>query len=131
MSLSDPIADMMTRIRNAYMAGQEVAEIPHSRLKGEIARVLRKEGYLKDFSVEGGTKKTLRVFLKYTGEHEPMIKGLQRDSRPGRRRYVGADSVPRVLGGIGVAILSTSVGVLTDWEARKRKVGGEVLCTVW
>ena len=131
MSMSDPIADMLTRLRNAQMAHKEIVEIPHSGVKGEIAGVLRREGYVKDVAVEGGTIKTLRVFLKYTVDEEPVIRGLKRDSRPGRRTYVGADAIPRILGGLGIAILSTSAGVMTDREARRRHVGGELLCRVW
>ena len=131
MSLSDPIADMMTRIRNAQAARHEAVEMPHSKMKTEIARVMQREGYVKAYSVEGGPKKILRIYLRYTGDHEPLISGLRRDSTPGRRVYVAAGEIPRVLGGIGIAILSTSGGIVTDKEARKRKVGGEVLCSVW
>ena len=131
MSWSDPIADMLTRIRNAYGAGHEVVDMPHSRLKGEVARILKKEGFLTDYAVEGGAKKSLRLYLKYAGEHEPVIRGVKRESRPGLRRYVNAADVPRVLGGLGVAILSTSTGVMTDKDARAKHVGGELLCSVW
>ena len=131
MSMSDPIADMLTRVRNAHMANLEVVDVPHSRIKGEIARVLKKENYITDFVVEGGKKKVLRLYLRYTGEHEPVIHGLRRESRPGLRRYVGIEDVPRVLAGMGTAILSTSNGIMTGQEARKQKVGGEVLCSVW
>ncbi len=131
MSWSDPIADMLTRIRNAHRAGHATVEMPHSRLKGEIAQVLKREGFIADFVVEGGTKKSLILSLKYTEDREPVISGLKRDSRPGLRHYVAAGKVPRVLGGQGIAVLSTSSGVLTDREARSRNVGGEVLCSVW
>lgn len=131
MSLSDTIADMLTRVRNAHMAGLDIVEMPHSKLKGEISRVLKKEGYITDYVVEGGAKKVLRIYLKYTVEREPAIRGLKRESKPGLRRYVAADEVPRVLGGLGVTILSTSSGVMTGSEARKQHVGGEVLCSVW
>jgi len=131
MSMSDPIADMMTRIRNAQAAKHEVVEIPYSRLKDEIAHVMKREGFIKDLSIQGGNKKTLRVFLKYTGDQESIIQGICRDSKPGNRRYVGADEIPRVLGGLGIAILTTSRGVVTDREARKQGIGGEVLCSVW
>jgi len=132
MSLSDPIADMLTRIRNAHMAGHEVVEVPHSKLKGEITRVLKREGYINDYVVEGGVKKTLRLYLKYTGdESEPAIRGLKRESKLGLRSYVGADDVPQILGGLGIAILSTSSGIMTDREAREKHVGGEVLCSIW
>ena len=131
MSMTDPMADMLTRIRNAHMAGLEVADVPHSRFKGEVARVLKKERFITDYVVEGGAKKTLRVYLRYTEEHEPVIRGVKRESRPGLRLHCAAKEVPRVLGGLGVAILSTSRGVMTDKEARKLKIGGEVVCSVW
>ena len=132
MSLSDPIADMLTRIRNASRAGLEVVEMPRSNMKSEIAKILKREGYILDYTTEGqGGKKTLRLYLKYLSEDEPVIQGLKRASRPGLRRYVGADNMPKVLGGMGVAILSTSKGLLTARQARKDKVGGEVLCYVW
>lgn len=132
MSVSDPIADMLTRIRNASRAGQDVVEMPHSVLKSEIARVLKKEGFVADFVTEGhGGKKNLRVFLRYDAQREPVIRGLRRISSGGLRRYVGVKAIPRVVGGMGVAILSTSRGILTDREARTAKVGGEVLCYVW
>ncbi len=131
MSLSDPIADMLTRVRNAHSAGLDTAEMPHSNLKNEISRVLKKEGFITDYIVEGGHKKILRIYLKYVADHEPAIRGLKRESRPGLRKYVAADKVPKVLGGLGMAVLSTSSGVMTDKEARKQSVGGEVLCSVW
>lgn len=130
MSMSDPIADMLTRIRNAHMAALEKVDIPHSKLKSEIARVLKREGYIADYAIEGGTR-TLRVFLKYTNDQEPVIRGIKRESKQGRRLYVGAEELPRVLSGLGVAILSTSAGLMTDKEARKQHIGGEVLCSVW
>ncbi len=131
MSWSDPIADMLTRIRNAQNANHPTVAMPHSRLKGEIAQVLKREGFISDLSVEGGTKKVLNLNLKYTEDHEPVIRGLERESRPGLRRYVAAAKVPRVLGGQGIAVLSTSSGIMTDREARSKNVGGEVLCVVW
>ncbi len=132
MSVTDPIADMLNRIRNAYAAGHEVAEVPHSQLKAEVARILTREGYVRDVVVEGeGGRKTLRVYLKYGGDREPAMKGLKRVSSPGFRRYAGVAKLPRVLGGLGVTIVSTSAGVMTDREARRRRVGGEVLCQVW
>ncbi len=131
MSCTDPISDMLTRIRNAHMAGHEAADMPHSRFKGEVARILKKEGYIVNYRVEGGQSKTLRIYLKYAEENEPVIRGLKRQSRPGWRRYVSANDIPRVFGGMGVAILSTSKGVMTDAEARRNKVGGELICTVW
>ena len=132
MSLTDPIADMLTRIRNAQAAEHEMVRMPHSKLKGEIARLLKKEGFITDYVVEGGdAKKELRLYLKYVNERDPVIHGIERESRPGLRVHVAADEVPRVLAGMGVAILSTSSGVMTDKEARERGVGGEVLCKVW
>ena len=113
MSWSDPLSDMLTRIRNAYMAGHDVVEIPYSNLKSEVSRVMKREGYITDFVVEGGNRKTLRVYLKYTSEHAPVIRGLKRESRPGLRHYVEAGALPLVLGGLGTAIISTSAGVMT------------------
>ena len=132
MILSDPISDMLTRIRNANMAEHKQVQIPHSKMKTEIARLLKEEGYIKDFTkenIEG--KATLVLFLKYMEDQKPVIQGLRRVSRPSRRHYVGAEDVPRVLGGIGTAFLSTSSGILTDQDARKAHVGGEVLCYIW
>ena len=131
MSWSDPIADMLVRIRNAHMAELDTAEMPHSRIKEDITRVLKREGYITDYAVEGGVKKTLRVYLKYTADREPVITGLKRISKAGLRQYVGADEVPRVLGGLGVAIMSTSAGIMTGKEARGKQLGGEVICSVW
>ncbi|MCS6770416.1 MAG: 30S ribosomal protein S8 [Kiritimatiellae bacterium] len=131
MSLSDPISDMLTRIRNAARAGLREVEVPHSRLKEEIARILASEGYLISFeTLEDGAKKTLRLHLRYKRER-PVIRGLRRISKPGIRRYVQAADVPRVVGGTGIAVLSTSRGILTDREARRARVGGEVLCYIW
>lgn len=129
MSFTDPIADMLTRIRNAMSAGHETVDIPHSRLKREIAVLLKREGYVRDFTLEEG--RTLRVYLKYTRGGEPVIRGLKRNSKPGCRVYVTTGNLPRVLGGMGISILSTSSGILTDKEARQKKVGGEVLCSIW
>lgn len=133
MSLSDPVSDMLTRVRNAHMANQDMVVIPHSKLKGEIARILKHEGYVKDYAVDANTtvQKGLRLYLKYGPEREPVIQGIKRVSKPGLRRYADVSSVPRVLGGLGIAIISTSKGLMTDREARKSKVGGEVLCFVW
>ena len=131
MSWSDPIADMLVRIRNAHMAELEIVEMPHSQVKSEIAKVLKKEGYITDFAVEGGVKKTLRVYLKYTQEHDPAILGLKRISKAGRRRYVAADEIPKVLNGLGIAVMSTSSGIMTGKEARSKNIGGEVVCSVW
>ena len=132
MVLTDPIADMLTRIRNANMAEKKVVQMPHSKMKSEIARLLKSEGFIKDYTLENEEgKSTLNVFLKYTVEREPVIQGLRRISKSSCRKYVASDEVPRVLGGIGVAILSTSSGVMTDNDARKQHIGGEVLCYVW
>ena len=132
MILSDPISDMLTRIRNANMAEHPQVQIPHSKMKTEIARLLKEEGYIKDFTTENvDGKATLVLFLKYLEDQKPVIQGLRRVSRPSRRHYVGAEDVPRVLGGIGTAFLSTSTGILTDNDARKAHVGGEVLCYIW
>ena len=131
MSLSDPLADMLTRVRNALAAGHRTVDIPHAKLKAEVARVLKQEGYITDFVTEGGVKKTLKIYLKYTDEQEPAIRGLKRVSRGGLRRYCTVADIPRVLGGMGVAVLSTSAGVMTGRQAKQRNVGGEVLCSVW
>jgi len=134
MSLADPLSDMLTCIRNAVAVQHKTVSMPHSKLKGEIARVMKSEGFIRDFvveGVEGGVKKTLKIYLKYVDGYEPSIRGLQRYSKPGLRKYCGAADVPRVLGGLGVAILSTSSGVLSNKEAREKHVGGEVLCTIW
>lgn len=132
MSWSDPISDMLTRIRNAQAAGLESLGMPHSKLKGELVRILKREGYINDFGVEGSTaKKTLRVFLKYVNGSEPAIRGIRRNSTAGRRVYVGRQAVPRILGGMGVAIISTPRGILTDKEARKQGLGGEWICSIW
>lgn len=132
MSCSDPIADMLTRIRNASKAGLPAVEMGHSRLKAEIARILKKEGYIADsadFDDDG--RKGLRITLKYDYNDKPIIQQLRRVSKPGLRRYVAAGDIPRVRGGIGTAVLSTSRGVMSDREARAAHVGGEVLCHVW
>jgi small subunit ribosomal protein S8 len=131
MSMSDSIGDMLTRIRNGQASGQPLVAIPHSKIKLEICRILKREGYLNDYSVEGGVKKTIRAFLKYDRAQRPLIRGVRRVSRPGYRRYVELDRVPKVLGGMGVAILTTPAGILTGKEAVEKKVGGELICTVW
>jgi len=132
MILSDPISDMLTRIRNANMAAHAKVQIPHSKMKSELARILKQEGYIKDYTTEKvDGRPVLTVYLKYMDEQTPVIKGLRRISRPSCRRYASAGDIPRVLGGIGTAILSTSSGVLSDADARKAHVGGEVLCYIW
>ena len=131
MNVSDPIADMLTRLRNAALAGKAQLLIPHSRLKSDIARVLKREGYIGEFKVQKNGKKTnLQVTLK-GDDAGRAVSGLQRISTPGRRKYVGVREIPRVLGGMGICILSTSGGVLAGHEAKKKNLGGEVLCHVW
>lgn len=129
---SDPIADMLTRIRNANLALHPETTMPSSKLKEEIARILSEEGYIDGYKVDDArVGKELTVRLRYGNDRQPVLGGLVRISKPGRRVYKGASDVPRVRGGIGVSIVSTSDGVMTDREARRRKVGGEVLCEVW
>ena len=130
--VTDPVADMLTRIRNGSLAEHEKVDIPSSKLRVRLAEILKEEGFIKNFRlIEDKRQGVLRVYLKYGPGQERVISGLRRVSKPGRRRYVGADRIPSVLGGMGVAILSTPRGVLTDRESRKAKVGGEVLCYVW
>jgi small subunit ribosomal protein S8 len=128
--MNDPIADMLTRIRNANRALSPTVEVPHSKIKESIASILKREGYIADFAVEGKVPKTIKVKLKYQGK-KSTIEGLRRVSSPGLRSYVCATEIPRVRGGLGVAVLSTSEGLLTDMQARKRRIGGELLCYVW
>jgi small subunit ribosomal protein S8 len=130
--MTDPIADMLTRIRNASMARHERAEMPHSRLKEHVAGVLKAEGYLDDVRVsEGEEQKTLTVVLRYGRDRQAAIDGIRRVSTPGRRVYVRHDRIAKVCSGMGISILSTSRGVMTDREARRQRVGGELLCEVW
>lgn len=130
--LTDPIADFLTRIRNACQARKERVDIPYSRIKERLAEVMIREGYLKDSAVIGeGVQRQLRLGLIYGADRQPVITGLERRSRPSLRVYVSAAEAPRVRGGLGVSIISTPQGVITDREARARKVGGEVLCAVW
>ncbi len=133
MTMSDPIADMLTRIRNANTAKHDMVDVPSSRMKLAIAQILLNEGYIKKYDViEEGSFKTIRITLKYgEDKDEKIITGLKRISKPGLRVYAGKDELPRVLGGLGIAIISTNNGVLTDKEARKAGVGGEVLAFVW
>ena len=132
MSVTDPIADMLTRIRNACLAGHRKVDIPSSKMKREIARILKERGFIHNYAyVDDNRQGYLRLYLKYSGEEESVIVGIRRISRPGLRKYVGVDEVPRVLNGLGVALLSTSRGILTDDEARMAGVGGEVICSVW
>jgi small subunit ribosomal protein S8 len=132
MSISDPVADMLTKIRNAGMAKHEKVDIPTSKLKLEIVKILKTEGYIKNFKKvnQDGTN-TIRVFLKYDEETGPIIHGLEKVSKPGRRVYTGYKSMPRVYNGYGTLIVSTSIGVTTGKKAAERKVGGEIICTVW
>ena len=130
--MTDPIADMLTRIRNANTAYKDEVEMPASRLKEEIARVLQREGYVSGYRVEGDPpKRRIVVEMKYGPERERTITGIKRVSRPGRRVYADRDHLPRVLGGLGVSILSTSQGLMTDRQAARAGIGGEVLCQVW
>lgn len=130
--LTDPLADMLTRIRNANKAKFEKVDIPSSRLKASVAKLLKKERYIKDFKVlNENNKKTLQLLLRYDEHNNPIITGLKRVSRPGLRVYARKDTIPSVMNSIGLAIVSTSKGVVTDQEARKLKVGGEILCFIW
>ncbi len=129
--LTDPIADMLTRIRNANALKHEALSMPSSKMKVEIARILKDEGFITDYVVTGDVKKTLHITLKYSENGVRLISGLKRISKPGLRVNVGVEKLPRVLSGLGIAIISTSKGVVTDKEARHLGVGGEVLCYVW
>ena len=132
MSMTDPIADFLTRIRNGFMAEKRWVDIPSSGMKKRIAFVLKEEHYIKDFIfIFSGEKESIRVFLKYDVHGEPVISGLKRQSKPGCRVYVNIHNIPKVLDGLGIAILSTSKGILSDKTARKLNVGGEYLCSVW
>ena len=128
--MNDPISDMLTRIRNANQALLPAVEMPHSRIKESIAAILKREGYISDFAVEGKLPRTIKMKLKYQGK-KSVIEGLKRVSTPGLRRYVGATEIPRVRGGLGVSMLSTSEGVMTGTQARKKNLGGELICYVW
>jgi small subunit ribosomal protein S8 len=132
MAQTDPIADFLTRIRNGVRADHDEVEIPASTFKAELARILRDQGYIEDFSVAPArVGRMLRVRLKYTEARKPVIQGIERLSKPGRRQYVGADHVPKVQGGMGTAIISTSRGVMTGHDARRAGVGGELVARVW
>ena len=128
--MSDPISDMLTRIRNGGRALLPAIELPHSRIKESVAKILKIQGYVADVAVEGNTIKKLKIRLKYNGKKN-VIEGLKRVSKPGLRKYVGATKIPRVRGGLGVAVISTSEGVMTDVQARKKNLGGELLCYIW
>lgn len=132
MTMTDPIADLATRIRNAHKARHEKVEVPASKLKLEILRVLKAEGYIKNYKlIQDKRQGVLRIFLKYDADRQPVIQGIHRLSVPGRRRYAGVDHLPSVKQGLGIAVLTTSKGVMTDKEARRERVGGEPLLAVW
>jgi small subunit ribosomal protein S8 len=128
--MSEPISDRLTRIRNGGRALLPVIILPHSRIKEGVAKILKSEGYVSEVAVEGDTKKKIKIHLKYEGK-KSVIEGLKRVSKPGLRKYVGATEIPRVRGGLGVAIVSTSEGLLTDSQARRKNLGGELLCHIW
>jgi small subunit ribosomal protein S8 len=130
--MSDPLADMLTRIRNAVMVKFESVEMPSSNVKVSVAKVLKDEGYITNYTVvKGGVQDTLKIDLKYGPNKEPVITGIKRVSKPGLRKYIGANSIPQVLNGLGIAIVSTSKGVVTDSVARSLNAGGEIICEVW
>ncbi len=132
MTMTDPIADMLTRIRNSLRASQELVNIPSSKIKINIAKVLKAEGYIRNFRlISDGQRKFIRVFLKYDKDGVPVIEGIKRISKPSCRTYARSDEIPNVLNGYGIGILSTSKGLMTDREARKNNIGGEVICSVW
>jgi small subunit ribosomal protein S8 len=135
MSMTDPIADFLTRVRNAIRAAHETVDVPASKLKGELARILDEQGYIDSFAImpapDGGAGQVIQIRLKYTDERRSAITGLRRVSRPGRRTYVDSKSIPKVLGGMGTSIVSTSRGVMTGHDARAAGIGGEVLAQVW
>jgi small subunit ribosomal protein S8 len=130
--MTDPIADMLTRIRNSVLIKAEKVDIPASRLKVEIAKIMKEEGFIKSYKIIKDKKQgILRVTLKYTQDNRPIVEGLKRISKPGRRVYVGKDEVPSVVGGMGIAVVTTPKGILTDKTCRREGVGGEVLCYIW
>jgi small subunit ribosomal protein S8 len=131
MNMTDPIADMLTRIRNALQQKHETVSMPASKEKKAIAKILKEEGFITDYSIEGDVKKTMTITLRYTDEGKKIISGLRRISKPGLRVYAKVDELPRVLNGLGVAIISTSNGMMTDRDARKNHVGGEVIAYIW
>ena len=132
MTMTDPIADMLTRIRNANTAGHDTVEIPASKMKKSIAQILKDEGFINDFEViEDGKQGIIKVTMKYAANKEKVISGIKKISKPGLKVYAKAEDVPRVLGGLGIAIVSTSKGILSDKKARELGVGGEVICYVW
>jgi small subunit ribosomal protein S8 len=132
MVMTDPIADFLTRIRNGNMVMHETVEVPSSKIKAGIAEILREEGYIKDLEyIEDGKQGIIRIYLKYGPNKERIITGIKRISKPGLRVYVKKDEIPKVLGGLGTAVLSTSKGLMTDKRARQEKIGGEVICYIW
>ncbi|MFN8532068.1 MAG: 30S ribosomal protein S8 [Dehalococcoidia bacterium] len=132
MTMTDPIADMLTRLRNAVQAKHDFVVMPASKIKVAIAKILMDEGFIKDYEVlRDGVKSTLKVSLRYTGKKQPVLSGLQRVSKPGLRVYVQRGEIPRVYGGLGIAVMSTPQGVMTGQQAWRERVGGEVLCYVW
>ena len=132
MAMSDPLADMLTRVRNACMVKFDSVEMPLSNLKTSVAKVLKEEGYINDYRIQEDDKQgTLHIDLKYDRNNQRVITGLRRVSKPGRRVYVKSDQIPKVMSGLGIGIISTSSGLMTDHQARKNRVGGELLCEVW
>jgi small subunit ribosomal protein S8 len=133
MTMTDPVADLLSRMRTAYLAKHDRLDVPVSKLKLEVCRILKEQGYVESYQVLEGdpVKKQVRIFLRYTPDGEPLIRSIKRISKPGRRVYKGAEEIRPVLNGLGVGIISTSQGLLTDAQARKRRVGGEVLCEVY
>ena len=132
MTMTDPIADMLTRIRNSLRASQELVNIPSSKLKMNIAKVLKAEGYIRNFRlISDGQHKFIRIFLKYDKDGVPVIEGIKRISKPSCRSYAGSEKIPKILNRYGIGIISTSKGLMTDREARKKNIGGEIICSVW
>jgi small subunit ribosomal protein S8 len=132
MVMTDPVADFLTRIRNGNMVYHSIVEVPASKIKKSIAEILKQEGYIKDYEyVEDGKQGILRIYMKYGQDKERVITGIKRISKPGLRVYANKDSIPKVLGGLGIAVISTSKGIMSDKDARREGVGGEVLCYVW
>ena len=133
MTMTDPVADLLSRIRTAYMAKHDRLDVPLSKVKLEICRILKEQGYVESFELldSDSVKRQVRIYLRYTPNGEPLIRSIKRISKPGRRVYKGAEEIRPVLNGLGVGIISTSQGLLTDSQARQRRVGGEVLCEVW
>ncbi|HZQ98494.1 MAG TPA: 30S ribosomal protein S8 [Chloroflexota bacterium] len=129
--MTDPIADMLTRIRNAQAARHDSVAVPASRIKGEIARILKSEGFIRDYELPTDQERDIKIQLRYSGKKEPVVTGIKRVSKPGLRVYVKSKDMPRILGGLGVAIVSTPQGVMTAAEAKRANVGGEILCYVW